>query len=169
MPVATDEDPPGLEAVRDQLQEMEARMDALSRGNAYLRERVDELEAENQSLRGELAELGEIVDPDPGRREYASLSKAQKIHRLRRTLVEQAARSTTTRAKMEYSDVIYLFDGHPSPGHAYDLMRAAGNLEGFAYDASGERQHRITVNLEGVNDESLVHAANKATGGVGDR
>lgn len=167
--MATDEDQPRLEVILDRLQEMEARMDALSRGNAYLRERVDELEAENDSLRGELAELGEVVDPDPGSREYASLSKAQKVHRLRRTLVEQAARATTKRAKMEYTDVIYLFDGHPSPGHAYDLMRAASNLEGFQYDTSGERQNRITVDLESVNDESLVHAANKATQGMGGR
>lgn len=161
--MTTDEDQPDLEAVLDRLQEM----DALSRGNAYLRERVDELEAENESLRGEVAELGEVVDPDPGSREYASLSKAQKVHRLRRTFVEQAARAMTKRAKMEYTDVIWLFDGHPSPGHAYDLMRAAGNLDGFQYDESGERQNRITVKLEAVNDESLVHAANKATRGVG--
>lgn len=163
------DDESSLEDVRNRLDEMEARMDAIARGNAYLRERVDELESENDALRGKLAELGEVVDPDPGRQDYDSLSRAQKVHRLRRTLVEQAAQSTTGRSKMEYKDVMWLFDGHPSAGHVYDLMREAGNLDGFRYEERDERPNRITANLGAVNDESLVHAANNAVQGVGGR
>lgn len=156
-----------LEDVLARLNDMEARMDALSRGNAYLRERVEELEAENDRLREKLSDLSNVVDPDPGSQDYQSLTKAQKVHRIRRVLVEDAARSRNNRAAMKYGEVQALFGRNPSPGHAYTLMEDAGKLEGFDYQTPEDRDYRIVAKLEGVNDESLVHAANNATEGVG--
>jgi hypothetical protein len=107
-----------------------------------------------------------IVDPDPSARDYARLTKQQKVHRVRRTLVEEAARSDGT-ARLRYKDVKWLFDGQPSTGHCYDLMEVAANLDGFVYDTPGGSggQKRVRVNLDAVNDETLVHAANNATAG----
>ncbi|MFB6256468.1 MAG: hypothetical protein ABEH58_07060 [Haloplanus sp.] len=156
----TDDD---LEARFDDL---EARFDALNRARMHLQERVDEVEAENESLRERVADLEQVVDPDPGAVEYDELSRPRKVHRVRRRLVETAAR-TNGKAAMQYSDVMWLFDGHPSRGHCYDLMSLAGDLDGFRYDNTGDTQHRILANLDGVNDETLIHAANTARGGEG--
>jgi len=132
-------------------------VDALRRKTNAQADRIDELETR-------LAELEQLVDPDPGATEYAQLQKEQKVHRIRKTLVETAAR-TNGRDAMKYKDVIRLFDGHPSDGHAYTLMERAGELDGFAYDtASGQGgEKRVRVTLEDVNDDALVHAANNAT------
>jgi hypothetical protein len=152
--------------LRTQLEDLEARFDALNRSRMHLRERVDDLEAENESLRERVADLEQVVDPDPGAVEYDELSRSRKVHRVRRRLVETAAR-TNGKASMQYSDVMWLFDGHPSRGHCYVLMELAGDLDGFRYDTNGDTPHRILVNLDGVNDETLIHAANTAHGGEG--
>lgn len=135
--------------------------DANRRMLNYLRDRVEDLETENESLRERLANLESIVDPDPSA-DYSELPKSRKVYKLRKALVEEAAQATGT-AKMDYKEVRWLFDGQPSVGHTYDLMELAGQLDGFSYDT--EPQHRITVKLDGVNDETLVHAANKARQG----
>lgn len=145
------------------LQDLEGRLDALQRARVHFKDRISELEAENEQLREELTELHEIVNPDPGSTEYESLSKPQKVHRVRKYLVEQAASQATGKSQLVYREVITLFDGHPSPGHAYDLMEAAGALEGFDYGEDAGGTKRVTVNLDGVNDETLIHAANNAT------
>ena len=147
--------------VRIVLEQLNGQLEAFKRKTFALEERVNDLEEENDHLRGELAELREVVNPDPGRTDYDSLSKGQKVHRVRRYLVEQAATSPTSRSQLKYKEVQTLFNGNPSAGHAYDLMQAAGNLDGFDYAESGEK--RVRVNLESVNDETLIHAANKAT------
>lgn len=152
-----------IEDVQSYLQDLTARVDALNRARISQRDRVEDLEAENQELRSELAELREIVNPDPGSTEYDALSKPQKVHRVRRYLVEQAATSATNRSSLTYKEVIALFDGYPSPGHAYDLMEVAENLDGFQYTENADGQKQIRVNVEAVNDETLIHAANKAT------
>jgi len=57
-----------------------------------------------------------------------------------------------------------LFDGHPSPGHCYDLMRAAAVLDGFNYDENGSGKKRIRCDVEAVKDDRCFHAANKDRG-----
>jgi hypothetical protein len=117
-----------------------------------------------ESLENRVAELEELVDPDPGGKEYDQLTKDQKVHRVRTALVEQADDTRNGKAKMNYKEVMWLFDGHPSPGHAYDLMERAGELDGFAYDtAAGEGEKRVRVDIDGVNDDALVHAVNNDT------
>lgn len=120
--------------------------------------RVDELE-------DRVAELEELVDPDPGGTAYDQLTKDQKVHRLRKTLAENAA--TGVGHAMKYREVMMLFDGHPSAGHCYDLMESAATLDGFVYDKAGggKGEKRIKVILDDVNDKTLVHAVNNATQG----
>jgi len=138
------------------LDAIEARLDAMSNWNEDLRK-------ENKSLRKRIVELEELVDPDPGSVGYDNLTKEQKVFRVRKVLAERAGRSNG-KAAMAYKEIIALFDGHPSPGHAYDLMERAGKLEGYAYDKAGggRGNKRIRVNVEAVKDETLFHAANKA-------
>ncbi|WP_224338236.1 hypothetical protein [Haloprofundus halobius] len=150
------------ETLQAQLDDLEARFEALNRARVAAFDWIDELEAENERLSTRLAELEQLVSPDPESVAYEQLTRSQKVHRVRKKLVERAASRQTGKSQMEYKDVKWLFDGHPSPGHCYDLMRLAGKLEGFSYETSDDRSNRVLVNLEGVNDETLIHAANNA-------
>lgn len=119
---------------------------------------------ERQELEARVAELEGLVDPDPGATAYQQLTKAQKVHRVRSALVEEAEKSGG-RAALKYDDVKWLFDGHPSAGHCYDLMERAADMDGFAYDrpAGDGGQKRVRVNLDGVNDLDRFHAVNNGS------
>lgn len=142
------------------LDAVEARLDAMSNWNEDLRE-------ENEALRDRVAKLEELVDPDPGAVGYENLTKEQKVFRVRKVLAERAGRSNG-KAAMGYKEIVALFDGHPSPGHAYDLMERAGELVGYAYDVGGggRGNKRVRVELDDVKDETLFHAANNAASSV---
>lgn len=157
------EDDATSDDVRILLEQLNGQLDAFKRKTFALEERVEDLEAENDQLREEIADLREIVNPDPARTDYESLTRQQKVYRVRRFLVEQAATSATGKSQLSYREVLTLFDGHPSAGHAYDLMDAAANLDGFSYGENAEGEKRVRVELDGVNDETLLHAANKAS------
>jgi hypothetical protein len=140
--------------------DLEPLVDALRR---QLKDRTRRLE----ELEDRVAELEELVDPDPGGTAYEQLTRDQKIHRVRVALLEQA---TAGRAPtMSYDDVQWLFDGKPSPGHAYDLMELAAEADGYTYETGGHGsgKKRIRVEPDGVNDERVIHAANKGSDGVG--
>lgn len=142
--------------------EIEPRLDALARAKMHAQDRIDELEDENERLRERVAELSKIVAPDPERTEYESLTRPQKVHRLRVALVEQAATQANGKSMMTYRDVQWLFDGQPSAYHAYTIMELAGELDGFSYDTDQGDQIRILANLDATKDETLICAANKA-------
>ena len=135
---------------------LEKRLDAMSTWNQELKNTVEELQ-------DRVAELERAVDPDPGSVEYDQLTKEQKVFRVRKALATDAKRSNG-RAAMKYKAVMALFNNRPSPGHAYDLMERAADADGFAYDTAGkgEGEKRIRVELDGVNDERLIHAVNNA-------
>ena len=158
------------------LADLQARVEALHRKSSALREDVWQLEEENERLRERVADLEELVDPDPGATEYEDLSKPRRVYRLRKALVEQAASAATGKAAMTYNDVKWLFDGLPSDGYCYELMkRAAGwdpdtqtaTFDGFGYGRpSGDGGDlRVTANIGAVNDETLLHAVNNASEG----
>jgi len=140
--------------------ELEALVEALRRKTEYQSERIDELE-------DTVAELQELVDPDPGSTEYEQLTKAQKIRQIRVALLKEARQNNRGVAQMKYKDVMWLFDGHPSAGHCYNLMERAGELDGFAYDQPGGSggDKRVRVDSADVNDETLIHAVNNAVEG----
>jgi len=137
--------------------ELEALVEALRRKTEYQSERIDELEET-------VARLEEVVDPDPGSTEYEQLTKSQKVRQIRVALMEEARDNNRGVAQMKYKDVKWLFDNHPSPGHCYDLMERAADLDGFAYDepSGGGGDKRIRVDPDDVNDETLIHAVNNA-------
>ena len=144
----------------DRVTELEAWQDAAKRQLSHLRE-------ENERLRDRLAELEELVDPDPGGVAYDQLTSDQKVHRIRVALLEQATAGNAP--TMKYDDVRWLFDGKPSAGHAYDLMERVANADGYVYETGGhgDGQKRIRVEPDAVNDERIVHAVNNASDAVG--
>jgi len=121
-------------------------------------EAVDAAAERIDDLSERVAELEQVVDPDPGSQEYEQMTKAQKVHRIRVALLEQADNGKIP--SMKYKDVLWLFDGHPSAGHVYDLMERAADADGYHYDTNQNDEKRIRVEPDGVNDESIVHAVN---------
>lgn len=132
----------------------ESRLDALNDTVERLENLVDE-QAER------IAELETLVDPDPGSTPYEQLTKDQKVNQVRGHLVN-VADASNGKASLQYREIKTLFNGHPSPGHCYDLMRAAATIDGFQYDSNGNGNKRIRVNTGAVKDDACFHAANKA-------
>ena len=140
--------------------DLEPLVDALRR---QLKDRTRRVE----NLEERVAELEELVDPDPGGVAYEQLTSDQKVHRIRVALLEQA--SAGNAPTMKYDDVRWLFDGKPSAGHAYDLMERAANADGYVYETGGhgDGQKRIRVEPDAVNDERIVHAVNNGAAEIG--
>lgn len=123
--------------------------DAVLERMARMQERIDELER--------------LVDPDPGTKDYESLTKAEKVRKVR-SAVYRKAKKQTGAAQMTYDEILALFENHPSPGHAYDLMERAGEMDGFEYGNSGPNgngKKRLAVKTDVVKNETDFHAVNK--------
>lgn len=125
--------------------------------------RIDRLAEMEQRL----AQLEGTVTPDPERKAYDEMDRSEKVQQLRIAAARQAKKQGGG-AAMTYSEVVSLFDGHPSVGYAYTLMELAGNGDGFAYEQRDDHPNRLTVNWHGVNDDAVVHAVNNEieSGGV---
>lgn len=147
--------------LRSEVDELRALTESLRRKRIYLQERVNDVELENEDLREELSIL--LIAVDPGSGDWESLTKAWKVHQAHVSLAKRALKAQDGKARMQYTDVMWLFDGHPSAGHCYDLMKRGAELGGFEYNkpAQGGGQIRIRVDLTAVSDETVIHAANK--------
>lgn len=108
-----------------------------------LTDRVAELEEQVDSLKNQTA--------DPAAQEYQHMNKDEKVRAVREKIRTVASRSNG-KAAMGYKDVIQLFDGHPSPGHAYNLMESAGLADGYHYGENRGGEKRLRVNLRKTDD-----------------
>jgi len=133
--------------------ELPALVDALRRKCARQAEEIE-------TLRTRVGDLENLVDPDPGGTEYDQLTKDQKVQRLRSKLAEMAAARAGKHA-MGYRDVMMLFNDRPSAGHCYNLMERAGQIDGYDYGENPEGEKRLTVKLDAVNDERVIHSVKK--------
>lgn len=134
------------------------RIEALTRKTDAINERIDGLVETVESVEQRLTELEQVVDTDVGAIRYEQLTKQDKVRKVRIALVNRAGNSGT--AKMTYLEVQSLLNNRPSPGHAYDLMKAAAKMDGFEYQEPSGPDNRIIVKMDAINDESLIHAAN---------
>lgn len=128
--------------------------------NPSVFEAIDRAAERMENIEQQVAELEKVVDPDPGAVEYDQLTKEQKVRRVRKTLLKNAAEGRAP--VMKYRDVMYLFDSNPSAGHCYTLMERAADADGFYYETGGhgDGEKRIRVEPDGVNDNALIHAVN---------
>ncbi|MFC6765406.1 hypothetical protein [Natrinema soli] len=127
---------------------------------------ITEIAAENERLKERVGKLEAELNPNPDSKPYKELGRDEKVQKLREYLVSMASSRHSGKFAMEYNDVVALFDGQPSPGHAYDLMEIAGNADGFAFKEFDDRTNQLRVNLDDVNDETLFHAANNGVSEV---
>jgi len=136
----------------------ETLSDANRRAIDHLQDRVDALEAEKDTLRERIDELEDLVVTDLDAMSYEQLTKRDKVRAIREHLGDEAESTPNGKASMTYREVWALFNGQPSPGHAYDLMRIAGDGDGYSYEEyDGDRTNRLTVNAK-----QAFHGANKA-------
>lgn len=136
-------------AQNDEIAELRADIDRLARERAKDLQRISELENTVEDLQAKI-EVLEDRAPDPSKKKYDEMDKSDKATVVREKL-KKRAKATTGRAAMSYKDVLTIFDGHPSAGHAYDIMRSVGEAEGYDYDTDPEGQKRITVNLQKIS------------------
>lgn len=120
---------------------------------AYLKQEVRE-------LRETIDRIERVVDTGSGAATYEAMTRKDKVRKVRAYLVEQAQ---SGRAYLTYDNVVAVFDGRPSPGHAYDLMRLAGEAQGFDYQEREDgRPNRIVVEIDEISEDAAFHAVNKA-------
>jgi len=122
---------PLMEALRRKVNTLEDDLRELQDENAELRERVQDLEQRSPTLED---------------RKYEELDKGDKATILHAKLRETAT-ATNGKASLDYKSVIALFDGRPSPGHAYDIMRVAGTLEQAEYGEGRDGSKRVAIDL----------------------
>jgi TolA-binding protein len=120
-------------------------MEALRRKVNTLSDDLRELQAENADLRERVEEL-EQRSPTLEDRDYEQLDKGDKATILHGKLRETAT-ATNGKASLDYKAVIALWDGRPSPGHAYDIMRVAGTMEQTEYGEGRDGSKRVTIDL----------------------
>jgi hypothetical protein len=111
---------------------------------------VSDLEDTVADLRQELADLEERADPAPDRKDYQEMSRAEKVAKLRRGLLDQAG-DRGGRAAMQYREVLALFDNRPGRGTAYRLMEEAGEAAGFEYGRGPDGDLRVTVDVDSTD------------------
>lgn len=104
---------------------------------ATLQERVSELETAVETL--------DARAPDPEQKEYDNMDRSDKATVVRSKLRSEA-NATNGKARATYNDVIRIFDGRPSPGHAYDIMETVGEMDGFEMGTSPDGTKRLTYN-----------------------
>jgi hypothetical protein len=127
--------------------------------------RFDELNEQVDWLNSRLTEIEKLVSPDSGDTLYHEMDKDQRVFRVREYLLQQAVDGN--RRALGYREIKSLFDGHPSDGYCYELMKQAGRADGFSYGTKGGKdvhsetgEKAIRVIPADVNDERLIHGLN---------
>jgi chromosome segregation ATPase len=149
------------------LEDLEARKEAASRWRDSRENRLADVEDDLADLQATVADLRGRVDPDPESTAYREKSREQKVHEVRVANARKAAGRANNRAQMTYRDVMALFGEQPSAGHAYQLLELAAEGDGYEYRDGDDRCNRLTVNLEGLNDDAVLHTVNNAQDGTG--
>ncbi|PSP38274.1 hypothetical protein BRC71_06265 [Halobacteriales archaeon QH_7_65_31] len=113
-----------------------------------------------EQLAAEVSRLQEEIAPDTDGKDYAQLTRAEKVHEIQLAALEDAQSNPRRKSALTYREVKMLFGGKPSTGHCYDLMQLAGDRDGFGYETRDDQPNRLTASLEGLNDSKLIHALN---------
>lgn len=125
---------------------------ALEKSNK-LEDRVGQLEKETEKARTGLAALELRFSEFEDSRDYSSLSRKEKVGRVREHLFNKAT-DTNGKSAIDYNGVMWeVFDGEPGAKHCYTLMELAGEHPGFEYDESKDVK-RVTCDA----DIAAVHA-----------
>jgi hypothetical protein len=105
----------------------------------------------------EIAQGAGTVGPDAlavERKPYSKLARSEKVHGVRVAAVRRAVQNDG-RAQLDAAAVrTEVFDGEPSESHARDLMRVAGQADGFKF-AKRHGTDRLRLDLRNITDDVL--------------
>lgn len=160
------------------VRELEGLVEAMRNKTKMLEDELEERDERIDELEHRVADLEGQVTTDDAAKEYHEKTREEKVLELRAALARRARSSSTEKASMDYKNVLSLFGEHPSPGHAYQLMKLAAEYDeetktsekpGFHYEPheGRDRNKSIRVNLPAVKDKRVFHAVNKGTDGEG--
>lgn len=161
-----------LEAVAESAQERalnaEERAEAAEKRADEAEERVGELEAR-------VKRLETAVDANPDGKAYDDMDLDERVGAVQHFTVKRAMQNGG-KARIDYKDVLALFQDNCSDGYAFKLMRKAAGVyendsekEGFGFGNNAEGEYRLSVNVEDVNDEALIHAVKNDLGRCDDK
>jgi len=123
--------------------EQEERIDAKDETIAELRDRVQALEASQ-----------------PDQAEFDDLDRDTRVGAIREHIIKRA-QEQGGRAALDYNGIMWeVFDGEPSKGYCYKLMKLAAQGAGFDTNDPDEGNKRLVVNLDAVNDLAGVSRVN---------
>lgn len=105
-------------------------------------ENLERLADAVDDLEGGLEELEQRA-PDPSKQSYDQMDRGDKATVVRSKLRKEAS-ATTGKSMATYKDIVRMFDGYPSAGHAYDIMETAAEGDGFDLGTSPEGTKRLT-------------------------
>lgn len=126
-----------------------------------LEDDIEQLQSDRDDLRDRVVSLELRISEFDDDRDYSDLSRDDKIGMVREELFEHA---TGGRGRaFDYTDVRdVVFDGEPSPGHCYDLIRWASRPEGFAKRDPANGEIQLVIDPDVVRRTRAFYSANKA-------
>jgi len=158
----TDDTPDDLDA---RIATLEADFSGLVQQHQQALERISELEATVQEYADDrerlIFRIGKLEECLPDERdEYDSYTREDKVSLVKSHLLERAY-ATNGKAAVQYDDVQWgLFDGEPSAGHCYRLMREAADADGFTF-AEADSPKRLRVDLDATKADGEFSRVNK--------
>ena len=164
-----------LNRLEDMLDVMKQRVvDAEERAHEA-EERARRVEEQNQELLARVDRLETALDANPDGKTYEQMSRAERVRALQHYLVKIAIKRGGT-ARIGYKDVLTFWRDKPSDGYAFKLMRLAAEYDdethsaekdGFGYGENQDGEIRLSVNVDAVSDQALVHSVKNELGAEG--
>lgn len=128
-----------------------------------LRSDLDEATAEIDRLRDDVTALELRLSEHDNDRDYAQLSRDEKVGMVREHAFEKATRGSGV-AALDYDDIMWeVFDGEPSADHCYTLMKLAADVRGFEEKTPPSGNRSLTVDAREAKRGAVFSSANKTT------
>jgi len=126
--------------------DIKEQFDLHARERAKDRQRIAQLEETIAELEARIEQLEDRA-PHPREKAYQQMDRSDKATVIQ-TKLKQEAQATNGRASVYYDDVVRMFDGQPSAGHAYDLLELAAEESGFRYEQDQEGKKRLICRVK---------------------
>ncbi|MFC5278621.1 hypothetical protein ACFPM1_07615 [Halorubrum rubrum] len=133
---------------------------ALAKANG-LEDDLDEAHTELEELQENITSLELRLSEHDDERDYADLTRDDKVGMVREHAFEKATRGSGV-AALDYDDIMWeVFDGEPSADHCYTLMKLAANIRGFEVKTPPSGNRSLTVTAREAKRGAAFSSANK--------
>jgi hypothetical protein len=133
---------------------------ALGKANG-LEADLDEATDEIERLREDVTSLELRLSEHDDDRDYAELTRDDKVGMVREHAFEKASRGSGV-AALDYDDIMWeVFDGEPSADHCYTLMKLAADIRGFEVKTPASGNRSLTVDAKEAKRGAVFSSANK--------